>query len=112
MMKRSVSIIWAAGVIAVLISIGIIYWQQTELSSGDINTPPNRVKSYGTGKYVTDIRNGWSDNEGRIIESNPFTDSLSITVFLQNFDGWLLAQGRTEQRILPEDLKIEELKTY
>jgi len=87
-------------------------YKEKAASSRQTNTPPNRVRSYGIGRYVTDIRIGWCNNDGHIIERNPFTDSLTVTVFLQNFDGWLLAQARGDQRLLPEDLKSEELKNY
>src|SRR5262249_55859731 len=61
---------------------------------------------------VTDVRIGWCNNDGQIIESNLFTDSLTITVFLQNFDGWLLNHARGDQRLLSEDLKPAELERY
>jgi hypothetical protein len=98
------------GFVSVLVLCGVIYVSERDLYS--TAGPPNRAKSYGTGKFVSDVRVGWCNNEGKIIEGNPFTDALTLTVFLQNFDGWLLDQGRTESRILPADLSQEELKHY
>jgi hypothetical protein len=83
-----------------------------DISLKGSNVPPNRVRSYGTLKYVTDIRLGWCNNDGQIIEHNFFTDALSLTVFLQNFDGWLLTQGHLNQRLLPDDLKPDDLTNY
>jgi hypothetical protein len=94
----------------VLVICGVIYIRERDLYSS--TGPPNRAKSYGTGKFVSDIRIGWCNNEGKVIKGNPFTDSLTLTVFLQNFDGWLLQQGRTEPRILPADFSQEELRNY
>ena len=111
-MKRNVYIVWGAGLALLLVVWGFIWLKESRRASDQVNTPPNRVRSYGTQKYVTDIRIGWCNNDGRIIESNLFTDSLTITVFLQNFDGWLLSKARVDQRLLPEDLKPEELKNY
>ena len=111
-MKRSVYIVWSLGLAATVLAWTFILYKEKAGSSRQANTPPNRVRSYGIGRYVTDIRVGWCNNDGHIIESNPFTDSLTVTVFLQNFDGWLLAQARGDQRLLPEDLKSEELQNY
>jgi hypothetical protein len=98
------------GIALVVLICVIIYFRQKDLYS---NTgEPNRVKSYGMGKFVSDVRVGWCNNEGEIIEGNPYTDSITLTVFLQNFDGWLLDQGRTEARILPSDFTQDELKNY
>ncbi len=98
------------GIALILLICAVIYFREKDLylSTG----PPNRAKSYGTGKFVSDIRIGWCNNDGKIIEGNRFTDALALTVFLQNFDGWLLDQGRTEPRILPKDLSQEELRNY
>jgi hypothetical protein len=104
---RIVSLI---GFVFVVVLCGVIYLRESELYS--TTGPPNRAKSYGTGKFVSDVRIGWCNNEGKIIEGNRFTDALTLTVFLQNFDGWLLDQGRTESRILPTDLSQEEVKNY
>jgi hypothetical protein len=93
-----------------LVVCGVIYFRQSDLYS--TTGPPNRVKSNGAGKFVSDIRLGWCDNEGKAIKGNPITDTWTLTVFLQNFDGWLLDQGRTEPRILPGDFTQEELKNY
>jgi hypothetical protein len=93
-----------------LLVCGVIYLRESDLYS--TTGSPNRAKSYGTGKFVSDIRLGWCNNEGKKIEGNPLTDSWTLTVFLQNFDGWLLDQGRTEPRILPADLTQQELKNY
>lgn len=111
-MKRTVYIVWGVGLAVILVVWGFIWMKESRRSSDQLKTPPNRVRSYGTEKYVTDIRIGWCNNDGRIIESNLFTDSLTVTVFLQNFDGWLLSKARVDQRLLPEDLKPEELKNY
>ena len=111
-MKRSVYIVWSLGLAATVLAWTFILYKEKAGSSRQANTPPNRARSYGIGRYVTDIRVGWCNNDGHIIESNPFTDSLTLTVFLQNFDGWLLAQARGDQRLLPEDLKSEELQNY
>ena len=111
-MKRTVYIVWGVGLAVILVVWGFIWSKESRRASDQVNTPPNRVRSYGTQKYVTDIRIGWCNNDGHIIESNLFTDSLTVTVFLQNFDGWLLSKARVDQRLLPEDLKPEELKNY
>ena len=111
-MKRTVYIVWGVGLAVILVVWGLIWLKESRRASDQVNTPPNRVRSYGTQKYVTDIRIGWCNNDGHIIESNLFTDSLTVTVFLQNFDGWLLSKARVDQRLLPEDLKPEELKNY
>src|SRR6266850_5973166 len=111
-MKRTVYIVWGVGLAIILVVWGFIWLKESRRASDQVNTPPNRVRSYGTQKYVTDIRIGWCNNDGHIIESNLFTDSLTVTVFLQNFDGWLLSKARVDQRLLPEDLKPEELKSY
>jgi hypothetical protein len=103
-------IISAIGVVLILVICSVIYVREKDLYVSE--GPPNRAKSYGTGKFVSDIRIGWCNNEGKIIESNRLTDALTLTVFLQNFDGWLLDQGRTEPRILPKDLSQEELRNY
>src|ERR1051326_6001040 len=106
----------AARIIAVLgvvLAIGIcmsIYFAEKGLYS--ISGPPNRAKSYGTGKFISDVRLGWCNNDGKIIERNFLADAWPVTVFLQNFDGWLLDQGRTEPRILPSDLTQDDLKNY
>lgn len=97
------SIYAAAGVIALTV-LALIYWNHQDLYSARLNEPPNRAKTFGTRAYVSDIRLGWCDNDGKVIESNFFTDSLSVTVFLQNFDGWLIEQARNEPRLLPADL--------
>ena len=110
--KRSVYIVWSLGLAATVLAWAFILYKERVVSSLQANTPPNRVRSYGMGRYVTDIRVGWCNNDGHIVESNAFTDSLTVTVFLQNFDGWLLAHARGEERLLPEDLKSEELKNY
>ena len=93
-----------------LVICGVIYVRQSGLYS--TTGPPNRVKSDGNGKFVSDIRLGWCNSEGQRIEGNPLTDSWTLTVFLQNFDGWLLDQARTEPRILPKDLTQEDVKNY
>ena len=111
-MKRYVYTVWGVGLLVVLIVWWVIWSNAKHLSSDLLNTLPNRVRSYGTGRYVTDIRIGWCNNDGHIIDTNPFTDSLTITIFLQNFDGWLLAHSRVDPRLLPEDLKPEELTNY
>jgi len=111
-MKRTVYIVWGVGLAVILVVWGFIWMKESRRSSDQLKSPPNRVRSYGQEKYVTDIRIGWCNNDGRIIESNLFTDSLTVTVFLQNFDGWLLSKARVDQRLLPEDLKPEELKNY
>jgi len=92
--KRYVYIVWGAGLGVLIIVWWLVWFNAKHLSSDLLNTPPNRIPSHGTAKYVTDIRIGWCNNDGKIIESNLFTDSLTITVFLQNFDGWLLGHGR------------------
>lgn len=102
--------IWGIGTGLMIASCAIIYERDKDLYS--ITGPPNRAKSYGTGKFVSDIRVGWCNNEGQTVDGNPFTDALTLTVFLQNFDGWLLDQGRSEPRILPSDLPQPELKNY
>lgn len=61
---------------------------------------------------MSDVRLGWCNNDGKIIEGNWLTDAWPLAVFLQNFDGWLLDQGRTESRILPADLTQDDLKNY
>jgi len=73
------------GIALILLICAVIYFREKDLylSTG----PPNRAKSYGTGKFVSDIRIGWCNNDGKIIEGNRFTDALALTVFLQNFDG-------------------------
>src|ERR1017187_1881033 len=109
-MKTPARIITLIGVLAVLAICGFISYSERSLYS--FTGPPNRAKSYGTGKFVSDIRIGWCNNDGKIIQKNWLTDSLSLTVFLQNFDGWLLDQGRTEPRILPADFSQDELKNY
>ncbi|HEY4273095.1 MAG TPA: hypothetical protein VGM65_13935 [Candidatus Udaeobacter sp.] len=111
-MKRYVYIVWGAGLLVTVIIWWIIWSNAKHLSSDLLNTLPNRVRSYGIGNYVTDIRIGWCNNDGHIIDRNLFTDSLTVTIFLQNFDGWLLRHARVDQRLLPEDLKPEELKNY
>ena len=111
-MNRYVYTVWGVGLLVVLIVWWVIWSNAKHLSSDLVNTLPNRVRSYGTGRYVTDIRIGWCNNEGHIIDTNAFTDSLTITIFLQNFDGWLLAHSRVDPRLLPEDLKPEELTSY
>jgi len=95
-----------------LIAVGLIWWRHRDLYLAGDKGPPNRARSYGSGRYVSDIRLGWCNNDGKVIAHNFFTDSLSVTVFLQNFDGWLLAQGHNEPRLLPSDLNSEELKRY
>ena len=111
-MKRIVYIVWGVGLALILAVWGFIWLKESRRASDQVNTPRTECRSYGTQKYVTDIRIGWCDNDRHIIESNLFTDSLTITVFLQNFDGWLLSKARVDQRLLPEDLKPEELKNY
>src|ERR1700751_4223089 len=111
-MKRTVYIVSGAGFAVMLVVWGFIWLKESRRALDQVNTTPNRVRSYGTEKSVTDIRIGWCNNDGRIIESNLFTDSLTVTVFLQNFDGWLLSKARVDQRLLPEDLKPEELRNY
>lgn len=111
-MKRSVYIAWGAGLGVVIIVWWLVWSNAKHLSSDLVNAPLNRIPSYGIAEYVTDIRIGWCNNDGQIIESNLFTDALTITVFLQNFDGWLLRKGRADQRILPEGLKSDELEKY
>ncbi|MGC2625792.1 MAG: hypothetical protein WA269_03065 [Candidatus Udaeobacter sp.] len=111
-MKRYGYMVWGVGLPMILIVWWVI-WSNAEHRSSDLlKTLPNRVRSYGTGRYVTDVRIGWCNNDGKIIDTNPFTDSLTITIFLQNFDGWLLAHSRVDPRLLPEDLKPEELTNY
>lgn len=111
MRKKPIVVVWSSALFVTLVVIGFIWLNQRGLYLADYKMPPNRAKSYGTGKYVSDIRLGWCNNDGQIIEHNFFTDSLSVTVFLQNFDGWLLEQARNEPRLLPSDLG-EDIKTY
>jgi hypothetical protein len=110
--KRSFYIVWGAGLGVVIIVWWLVWFNAKHLSSDLVKAPLNRTPSYGAAEYVTDIRIGWCNNDGQIIESNLFTDALTITVFLQNFDGWLLRKGRADQRLLPEDLKSAELEKY
>lgn len=110
MPKTRILIVWIVAVVVSLIVIGLIWWNHQDLYSAASSGPPNRAKSYGTGAYVSDIRLGWCNNDGEPIEWNLFTDSLNVTVFLQNFDGWLIEQARNEPRLPPADLK-EDLKT-
>jgi hypothetical protein len=112
MKRKPILIVWGAALIIALIVVGLIWWNHRDLYLAGNEGPPNRARSYGTGRYVSDIRLGWCNNDGKVIERNFFTDSLSVTVFLQNFDGWLLAQGHNEPRLLPADLNSEELKSY
>jgi hypothetical protein len=98
------------GVGLAVVVCAIIYFAEKGLYS--VSGPPNRAKSYGTGKFVSDVRLGWCNNDGKIVEGNWLTDAWPLTVFLQNFDGWLLDQGRTEPRILPADLTQDDLKNY
>lgn len=109
MPKTRILFVWIVAVVVAVIVIGLIWWSHRELYSAADSGPPNRAKSYGTGAYVSDIRLGWCNNDGEPIERNLFTDSLNVTVFLQNFDGWLIEQARTEPRLPPADLK-EDLK--
>lgn len=111
MKKKPILIVWSAAFMVALIVVGLIWWNHRDLYFASNKGPPNRARSYGTGRYVSDIRLGWCNNDGKVIAHNFFTDSLSVTVFLQNFDGWLLAQGHNEPRLLPVDLKSEELKS-
>jgi hypothetical protein len=107
-LSRGISL---GGIVLTLVVCAVIYVREKSLYS-NAGTPPNRARSFGTGKFVSDIRMGWCNNDGQIIDENLFTDSFSLTVFLQNFDGWLLDRGRTEARVLPQDFSQEELKTY
>jgi hypothetical protein len=109
---KPILVVWGAALMVALIAVGLIWWRHRDLYLASDKGPPNRARSYGTGRYVSDIRLGWCNNDGKVIAHNFFTDSLSVTVFLQNFDGWLLAQGNNEPRLLPSDLKPEELKNY
>src|SRR5437870_11834410 len=111
-MKRPIWIIWCVGILSMIVICWFLWLTGEDISLKDSNVPPNRVRSYGTLKYVTDIRLGWCNNDGQIIEHNFFTDSLSLTVFLQNFDGWLLTQAHLNQRLLPDDLKPDDLANY
>jgi hypothetical protein len=111
MPKTRILAVWIVAVAITIIVIGLIWWNHRELYSSSFEGPPNRAKSYGTGKYVSDIRLGWCNNEGEVIEGNFFTDSLSVTVFLQNFDGWLIGEAKSEPRLVPSDLK-DDLKTF
>jgi hypothetical protein len=105
MRKKPILIVCVAAVVIAVAVLVLIWWTHQDLySARGSNEPPNRAKTYGTRAYVSDLRLGWCDNEGRVIESNFFTDSLSVTVFLQNFDGWLIEQARNEPRLLPPDL--------
>jgi hypothetical protein len=99
-----------AGFVVALVVCAVIYFAEEKLYS--ISGPPNRAKSYGTGKFVSDVRLGWCNNDGKIIDGNWLSDAWPLTVFLQNFDGWLLDQGRSEPRILPTDLTQDDLKNY
>lgn len=105
MYKKPIIVIWTAAAVVALVVIGLVFWKREQIYSEDYSATPNRAKSYGTGKYVSDIRIGWCNNDGQIIEENFFTDSLSVTVFLQNFDGWLLDQVQSESRLAPADFK-------
>jgi hypothetical protein len=111
MLKTRILVVWIAAVAIALIVIGLIWWNHQDLYSSASGGPPNRAKSYGTGKYVSDIRLGWCNNDGEPIEQTFFTDSLNVTVFLQNFDGWLIEQARSEPRLPPAELK-EDLKNF
>jgi len=111
MPNKRILTIWIVAIVVAAIVIGLIWWNHQELYSSASEGPPNRARSYGTGKYVSDIRLGWCNNDGEPIERNLFTDSLSITVFLQNFDGWLIEQARSEARLPPADLR-EDLKNF
>lgn len=112
MKKKRILVVWGAALMVAIIAVGLIWWRHRDLYLMGDKGPPNRARSYGTGRYVSDIRLGWCNNDGKVIAHNFFTDSLSVTVFLQNFDGWLLAQGHNEPRLLPADVKFEELKSY
>src|ERR1051326_8482552 len=101
-MNTTSRVIVIVGIALAVVACAVIYFAEEDFYS--INGPPNRAKSYGTGKFVSDVRLGWCNNDGKIIEGNWLADSWPLTVFLQNFDGWLLDQGRTESRILPSDL--------
>ena len=108
-MKRSIYIVWGAGLGVAIIVWGLVWSNAKYLSS---YPPLNRIPSYGTAEYVSDKRIGWCNNDGQIIESNLFTDALTVTVFLQNFDGWLVRKGQADQRLLPDNLKSDELENY
>ena len=112
MKKKSILIVWGATLIVAVIAVSLIWWRHRDLYLAGDKGPPNRARSFGTGRYVSDIRLGWCNNDGKVIAHNFFTDSLSVTVFLQNFDGWLLAQGHNEPRLLASDLKSQDLETY
>ncbi len=76
-------IISLIGFVLFLVVCGVIYFGESDLYS--TTGPPNRAKSYGTGKFVSDIRVGWCNNEGKKIEDNPFTDAWTLTVFFTEF---------------------------
>lgn len=48
------------GLALVLVVCGGIYLSERDLYS--TTGPPNRAKSYGTGKFVSDVRVGWCNN--------------------------------------------------
>lgn len=110
MKSRAADIVVIIGGVLAVGFLGLIYFGEEDLYS--VSGPPNRARSYGTGKFVSDLRLGWCDNDGKIIAGNPLTDVWPLTIFLQNFDGWLLDQGKTEPRILPTDFTQDDLKKY
>src|SRR5436190_21279337 len=80
-MRKRTLVVWIAVVVVSFLVIGFIWWNHRELYSAVSEGPINRAQTYGMGKYVSDIRLGWCNNNGEPIEQNLFTDSLSVTLF-------------------------------
>jgi hypothetical protein len=47
-MNRTVYIVWGVGLAVILIVWGFIWLKESRRASDQVNTPPNRVRSYGT----------------------------------------------------------------
>jgi hypothetical protein len=74
LVKHSACLVWFVGLAVGLLVRGVICCTEKDLSA-ELNNPPNSARTYGTGKYVSDIRVGWCNNDGQIIEHNPFTQA-------------------------------------